>query len=150
MVKTENLLEISIKSTKSYDEKGQRDNNMPFPYAHTRKACYQYSWDWAPYLVTMGVWKDVQIRVYDEIKIDYVWARNKVVSAEEAVINFAVQMDLNLFKNDQLSEGYVMGVYLEGTKLMEKNVTEDTVYLDVTVPQPRFWWPNGIGEPNIY
>ena len=98
----------------------------------------------------MGVWKDVQIRVYDEIKIDYVWARNKVVSAEEAVINFAVQMDLNLFKNDQLSEGYVMGVYLEGTKLMEKNVTEDTVYLDVIVPQPRFWWPNGIGESNMY
>jgi hypothetical protein len=32
---------------------------MPFKYAHTRKACYQYSWDWAPELVTMGIWRDV-------------------------------------------------------------------------------------------
>lgn len=53
---------------------------MPFKYAHTRKACYQYSWDWAPEIVTMGIWKDVELHVYDEIKIDYVWARNRLFS----------------------------------------------------------------------
>lgn len=53
---------------------------MPFKYAHTRKACYQYSWDWAPLLITMGIWKDIEIQFFDEVRIDYVWARNKIVS----------------------------------------------------------------------
>lgn len=64
---------------------------MPFRYAHTRKACYQYSWDWAPELITVGIWKDVELRFYDEIRIDYVWARNRLVSEEKAIINFATK-----------------------------------------------------------
>ena len=24
------------------------------------------------------------------------------------------------------------------------------MYLDVTVENPKFWWPNGIGQPNMY
>lgn len=68
---------------------------MPFVYAHTRKACYQYSWDWAPYLNTLGIWKSVSLRVYDQIRIDYVWARNKMISENEAIINFATQFKTN-------------------------------------------------------
>ena len=89
-----------IDPPKNYDALGQKNNNMPFAYAHTRKACYQYSWDWAPYLLTSGIWKDVNLRVYEEIKIDYVWARNKILSKEEAIINFAVKLELNLFKQN--------------------------------------------------
>jgi len=50
---------------------------MPFEYAHTRKACYQYSWDWAPYMNTLGIWQPVSLVFYSDVKIDYVWARNK-------------------------------------------------------------------------
>lgn len=49
---------------------------MPFVYAQTRKAAYQYSWDWAPYLNTMGIWKPAYLITYTHA-IDYVWARNK-------------------------------------------------------------------------
>ena len=72
---------------------------MPFKYAHTRKACYQYSWDWAPYLNTLGIWKDVEIKVFDEVRIEYVWARNKKISEEEAIINFAAKLYYNTFKD---------------------------------------------------
>lgn len=65
---------------------------MPFKYAHTRKACYQYSWDWAPELVTMGIWRDVQIKFFDEVRFDYVWVRNKIISPQKAVINFAIKL----------------------------------------------------------
>jgi len=53
---------------------------MPFDYAHTRKACYQYSWDWAPYLMTLGIWKKVYIESFEDIQINYVWARNRFIS----------------------------------------------------------------------
>ena len=50
---------------------------MPFKYAHTRKACYQYGWDWAPVMNTMGIWRSVYIEAFNNAKIDYVWISNK-------------------------------------------------------------------------
>lgn len=46
---------------------------MPYTYAQTRKPCYQYSWDWAPFMNTLGIWKNVYLEMYDDISIDYVW-----------------------------------------------------------------------------
>ena len=57
----DNVLEVTIFPATSFDDKGQVSNKMPFRYAHTRKACYQYSWDWAPELVTLGIWKNVYL-----------------------------------------------------------------------------------------
>jgi beta-mannosidase len=65
---------------------------MPFKYAHSRKACYQYSWDWAPELISMGIWKNVELKIWDEVRIDYVWVRNKIVSQDKVVLNFATKL----------------------------------------------------------
>jgi beta-mannosidase len=69
---------------------------MPFVYAHTRKACYQYSWDWAPYLNTMGIWKGIRLESFEEVKIDYVWVRTRSISKERATVNFAIALDLQV------------------------------------------------------
>jgi beta-mannosidase len=75
-----NLLEIEISPTNVFDAKGQSENRMPFDYAHTRKPCYQYSWDWAPFMNTLGVWKNVYIESYDRVSIDYVWIQLQELS----------------------------------------------------------------------
>ena len=80
--------------TKNFDNSANSKNKMPFIYAHTRKACYQYSWDWAPFMNTIGVWKDIYFAGYNDVMIDYVWARNREVSEESAIVNFAVQLKL--------------------------------------------------------
>ena len=38
---------------------------LPFNYSYSRKASYQYGWDWGPRLVTCGIWKPIKIRAYD-------------------------------------------------------------------------------------
>lgn len=86
-------IEVLISPTEYFDSLGQSKNNMPFKYAQTRKACYQYSWDWAPELNTLGIWRDVQIRFWDNLRFDYVWVRNKILSPQKALLNFAAKMD---------------------------------------------------------
>lgn len=81
-------------STSNYDKAANSANRMPFIYAHTRKACYQYSWDWAPFVNTVGVWKDIYFVGYDSVKIDYVWARNREVNTDFAIINFATVLKI--------------------------------------------------------
>lgn len=117
---------------------------MPFKYAHTRKACYQYSWDWAPYLNTLGIWKDVYVRLYEKIRFDYVWARNKQIASDEAIINFAIKFGTNPY-GENLEQLYSVAVFHKDEKLNSINITENTAYLDVAIKNPSFWWPNGIG-----
>ena len=89
-----NTIEVNLVPATEADNKGQRENGMPFKYAQTRKACYQYGWDWAPTLITMGIWKSVYLESYNNAKIDYVWVRNRMVSSKKAIINFAIAMDV--------------------------------------------------------
>lgn len=98
---------MKIYSTNENDNAGQQANSMPFAYAQTRKACYQYSWDWAPYLNTLGIWKDIYLESYSEVKIDYVWLRTRAISKERATINFAIALDWNI---DELSQDYQVKV----------------------------------------
>lgn len=88
-----------INSPVQKDSIGQSSNPMPFPYAHSRKACYQYSWDWAPYLNTIGIWKKVYLESFNAVKIDYVWVRTRSITKEKAVINFAVALDWKVKDN---------------------------------------------------
>lgn len=122
---------------------------MPFKYAHTRKACYQYSWDWAPELITMGIWRDVELKVWDEVRIDYVWIRNKIISAEKVTLNFAVKFETNLFRNEPMLN-YSLKISNGSEKLVTIPVNDKTAYSDVVIENPEFWWPNGIGKPYLY
>ena len=67
MKKGNNLIVVDLRSSKPVDAERQKINQMPFEYAHTRKACYQYSWDWAPYMNTLGIWDDI---VFLKVEVD--------------------------------------------------------------------------------
>ena len=49
-----------------------------------------------------------------------------------------------------MTDQYTLSVHLNSTKLAEVKVRDDTAYVDVTIENPKLWWPNGIGEPFIY
>ncbi len=115
---------------------------MPFQYAHTRKACYQYSWDWAPYLNTLGIWKNIYLESFNEIKLDYVWLRTRSITKKRAVVNFAIALDI---PSKEIAEDYEYKIMQDGKMVATFPVAEKYSYYDVQVPDPRLWWPNGIG-----
>ena len=43
---------------------------VPANFSYSRKAAYNYGWDWGPRLVTCGIWKDVNLEAYDTAKIN--------------------------------------------------------------------------------
>lgn len=86
-----NTLEVTFKQSPVRDEASQNlVERLPFAYGHTRKAAYQHGWDWAPNLVTVGIWRPAYILCNATTRIDYVWIRNKVLSKAEATVNVAV------------------------------------------------------------
>ena len=69
---------------------------MPFAYAHTRKPGYQYGWDWAPYMNTLGIWLPVSLFCYDGVKFDYVWVRDQRVTEKLAVLEYVAGNNKNV------------------------------------------------------
>ncbi len=114
-----------------------------------RKAGYHYGWDWGPRLVTSGIWRDVELVTWNGVKIDNVQYIQKDVTAKRAELTTIVRV-----KSDKDIADATVTVKADG-KTLAKRVTPlkkgvNLVELDYSVKNPRLWWTNGLGEPNLY
>jgi beta-mannosidase len=110
----------------------------------TRKAAYQFGWDFAPRLVTMGIWHPVHLDFWDVARIEDIRFELINLSSQEAkytvaigivaaVPNTSCQVQvLNTRQNIVLKEGY------------------NGISVDIIISDPKLWWPNGLGEPYLY
>lgn len=99
--------------------------------AFLRKAQYMSGWDWGPRLVSCGIWRPVELLEF-----------------ASRIVSFTVfQERRDDGKYRVWSETIVAGnAHLE-TQFDGQTFDGD---FEVTVEQPRLWFPNGEGEPYLY
>ncbi len=51
---------------------------------YTRKAPYNYGWDWGPRYVTEGIWQPVKLIAWDDLRIDNFHIRQQKIGKDEA------------------------------------------------------------------
>jgi beta-mannosidase len=59
---------------------------------HTRKAPYQYGWDWGPRLVTSGIWRPVFLDAWDDARVSDLHIQTKEISADIANVTAEVEV----------------------------------------------------------
>lgn len=126
-----NTIEVKFEQSVNHDNNEQAKDRLPFAYGHTRKAAYQHGWDWAPSLVTVGIWKDVYILSgIKTARLDWVWIRNRKLGVDEATVNIAAV--LKSFTN--ISD-HTVKVMIDDKDygLMAINNELGTGYLDVII-----------------
>src|ERR1043166_5005734 len=57
---------------------------------HTRKAPYQYGWDWGPRFVTSGIWRPVFLEAWDSARVEGLHLLPKKVTAAAASMSAEV------------------------------------------------------------
>jgi len=50
---------------------------------HTRKAPYQYGWDWGPRLVTSGIWRPVFLEAWDDARVNDLHIKTREIRAAD-------------------------------------------------------------------
>ncbi len=161
----ENLLEVYFHSPikidlPKYDKYDYTFNTGPDQYQNggifnktlsifARKTGYHYGWDWGPRLVTSGIWRDVDLQIWNGLKIDNVQYIQKDVTDARAVMSTVVRVN-----SDNDIPDAVVTVTSDGRQIASK-ITPlkkglNTITLDYTVRKPRLWWSNGLGEPYLY
>ena len=113
---------------------------------YARKSQYSFGWDWGPTLTTSGIWRRIFIEGYTQERIRAPFARVLLLSAKEAVVRFSVEVE-----GERRPEGKSeMCVKVEGADDARAPIKGGKATVDVTIPRPRLWWPNGQGEQAMY
>ncbi|MGQ9629049.1 MAG: beta-mannosidase [bacterium] len=119
------------------------------PRVYARKAQMNFGWDWGPRLVTVGIWRDVSLRSYGPIRIVDVFARTE--DLRDGVARVAV--DVEVERIGKAPRELIVEVALRhGKKSFRKQVAMDgnSAKFEIYIKDPALWWPNGVGEPNLY
>ena len=108
------------------------------------QGAYQWGWDWCRPILTMGIWKGIELRAYESRL-----ANLAVVQQHKP--DGSVRLDLTAEVAGQPPSGCQVSarVVEEGAPIQQPLAGQSAI-LALTVPQPRLWWPNGLGEQNLY
>lgn len=150
ILKTENELRIVLKSTTKFEEREKAKLPYELPEGNrifTRKAQFQYGWDWAPKLNTSGIWKGVYLKAWDDTIIDEVFIAQGQLSIEKAIFYAELKIKSQLNSKAQIWTEVNDTIFKENIELLGK--TFDYI-IPITIENPELWWPHNLGTPHLY
>ncbi len=116
----------------------------------TRKAGYHYGWDWGPRFVTSGIWRPVKLKMWDKVRIKDAFIKQPSVTKELAKLE--AEIELNVDHNDSylLQVINVANNEILAEKEVNTSVHNNKFNIPFIVENPKLWWCNGLGNPNLY
>ena len=112
-------------------------------YSFTRKAAYHFGWDWGPRFVTSGIWKPVKLESWNKAKIKNASTRTIQIESSEAHMQTLVEVEVS-------EDGEFQMQIAETTFVIDLKKGVNQVRHDFVLNEPRLWWANGYGKPNLY
>lgn len=149
LIKTHNELKIVFESTSIHESKAASNLSYTLPEGpriFTRKAQFQYGWDWGPKLNTFGIWRPITLEGWDFYKIEDIYVKQKSLSDSKA------NLEIRLEEHTHFSKPLTYNVYINDTlyKSFQESPSNNLTLLPVQITDPKRWWPHNIGEPNLY
>ncbi len=117
---------------------------------HTRKAPYQFGWDWGPRFVTSGIWRPVYIEAWDEARVEDLHILPKQVTAAAASVSAEVEVVADRNATATLIIDNLSDKKIAAKREVSLTAGSNRVALDFVVPRPALWWPNGLGAHPLY
>lgn len=127
--------------------------------ARVWKARFAYNWDWCTRLVPLGIWQSVMLLGTKEAWIEDVWARPLVDVASQRKTKARIEVHTRLAAQKtglgpwrvQVGLEDPSGKVLAGQEQVVQLVTEASQQsCTFEVPDPKLWYPNGMGEQPLY
>jgi len=135
---------------------GNEEDIATAPY--TRKAPYNYGWDWGPRYVTEGIWRPVRIESWDELRIENFHIHQENVSADLA--NVAAELEIEtgrattavvtLAHDEMAGARTADGTAADGTQTVQLSAGINHLSFPVRIAAPKLWYPVGYGEQSRY
>jgi beta-mannosidase len=115
----------------------------------TRKGQWQYGWDWAPALPSMGLWKGVQLEGFDAAQLISVHLRQEFDG--DTLQSLWADFTLYTPGAEKLILSLANPSIVPAEVVVETRSGINNFSLHVVFNEPvKYWWPAGYGEPYLY
>ncbi|MFZ0454655.1 MAG: sugar-binding domain-containing protein [Ignavibacteriaceae bacterium] len=116
-----------------------------------------YGWDWGPHCVPIGLWQPVKLIVTGPLRISRPYIRSEILTGNKARCN--VHVDVSNLTNQPKAAEISGAVFEKDSKMkitgFQKHINLEphavnSIELDLEIKDPKLWWPNGMGDQNLY
>ena len=162
--KGENQLYIRFYSPITYMEPADLTNGFEYPAGndhgekkmsvYSRKAPYQFGWDWGMRLAQLGIWKSISLTFYNKIRIDDYYVKQLSVSAQMAQIEN--QIEIYSVTKEPFNANIMIqyGLSEKDVKTINKEISiepgRNFFNIPLEIANPERWMPAGWGKQNLY
>tara|TARA_B110000090_G_scaffold55423_1_gene63226 strand:+ start:4776 stop:7253 length:2478 start_codon:yes stop_codon:yes gene_type:complete len=150
IIKPENKLKIIFTNTNYHESIKEEKNPYKLPEGKrvfTRKAQFQYGWDWGPKLNTAGIWKGISINAWDDLKFEDIYIKQKEVNNEKAILSAEIIIESPSDKNVNLFTKINREVISSNISLKKGRYTYK---VPIEITNPKLWWTHNLGNPYLY
>jgi beta-mannosidase len=117
---------------------------------HTRKAPYQYGWDWGPRFVTCGVWKPARLEAWDDARLVDLHVVQNQLSKDAAQLTAEVEVESSGDGDAFVVVEDAADARVTASQTVKLSRGANRYALKLTIPNPQLWWPNGLGAQKLY
>lgn len=116
----------------------------------TRKAAYHYGWDWGPRFVTCGIWKPVSLEIE---------SGNPIIDHHQFLVQELKEKEAKAFLKSAVRiirpSTLKISVFDKANNTLLGSSThavskDSIVQTNISINNPKLWWCNGYGDPNLY
>ena len=149
LLKSENKLRLVFDKASISEDKAKHKLSYSLPEGNrifTRKAQFQYGWDWGPTLNTSGIWRPITLNAWNDLKIENIHI--KQLKLNDSIANLVAEINYKSDLNKDISyEVYVNDSLIRGHHF---NPSTYNPGIPFTIKYPKRWWPHNLGKPNLY
>ncbi|MCK5347003.1 MAG: glycoside hydrolase family 2, partial [Candidatus Heimdallarchaeota archaeon] len=115
-------------------------------------------WNPTPPDRNMGIWREVKLCMNQGVSINKPFVSTKIDLEKYQSADITITTDLKNHSNKKQSgeiTGKIGDISFKQSYMLEKNETKTISFTpenfsDLHVKNPKLWWPNNLGEPNLY
>ena len=133
---------------------------LPVPNLRSPTYISSAGWDWMPYVpgLLSGITDDVYLTTTGDVRLIDPWIRTKVPDREHARTEILAEDEnrssepLEGTLEGEIAPGGIRFSYPVRLKAGEQRTVRlsEREVADLAVEHPRLWWPNGMGDPDLY
>lgn len=123
------------------------------PRIFIRKAQYASGWDWGPRFMTCGAWRSVHLVAVEHAEIRSTRGVTRTLTRRRAVLAIDGEIEAHAAGEARIEWRLVCratGRVHARTVPLRLRKGVQAVAASLQVQEPRWWWPNGMGEPDLY
>ncbi|MDF2917894.1 MAG: beta-mannosidase, partial [Microbacterium sp.] len=152
----DNILRVEFSSPIAYAREreavlGERPHSYVHPFNAIRKSACNFGWDWGPAVVTAGIWRDIGIESWSEVRI--VAVRPVIgVDDDPRRVDVHVELEWQALDADAAGTGSREIVAEVAGERAAVSVAhgEARATLSLRAADAELWWPRGYGDQPLY